>query len=117
MAPYLIHITCIFQLLECLFICLAEPGHLLKLDFRDKFDLESNFNCTYDYLEIRDGGHGFDRLINRYCGNTFPPMIISTSRYLWLRFVSDDTIEGAGFTAVYESIRSPTGELLLLELF
>ena len=88
----------------------AEPGHLLKLDFRDKFDLESNYNCTYDYLEIRDGGHGFDRLINRYCGNTFPPMIISTSRYLWLRFVSDDTIEGGGFTAVYESIRSPTGQ-------
>ncbi|PSN57420.1 Neuropilin and tolloid-like protein 2, partial [Blattella germanica] len=62
----------------------------------DKFDLENNFNCTYDFLEIRDGGHGFDRLIGRYCGTTFPPMIVSTTRYLWLRFVSDDTIEGAG---------------------
>jgi hypothetical protein len=88
----------------------AEPGHLLKLDFRNKFELEYNDNCTYDYLEIRDGGHGYDRLINRFCGNKFPPMILSTSRYLWMRFKSDDTIEGAGFTAVYESVLPPPGE-------
>ncbi|XP_069678374.1 uncharacterized protein Neto [Periplaneta americana] len=94
---------------DCIKILAAEPGHLLRLDFRDKFDLESSNNCTYDYLEVRDGGHGFDRLINKFCGSNFPPMIMSTSRYLWLRFVSDDTIEGSGFTAVYESVLPPPG--------
>jgi tolkin protein len=88
----------------------AEPGHILKLDFRNTFDLEYSNNCTYDYLEVRDGGHGYDRLIGLYCGKIFPDIIVSTSRYLWLRFKSDDTIEGAGFTAVYESILPSNGE-------
>jgi hypothetical protein len=88
----------------------AEPGHILKLDFRNTFDLEYSNNCTYDYLEVRDGGHGYDRLIGLYCGKIFPDIIGSTSRYLWLRFKSDDTIEGGGFTAVYESILPSNGE-------
>ncbi|PNF24071.1 hypothetical protein B7P43_G08100 [Cryptotermes secundus] len=91
-------------------LSLAEPGHILKLDFRNTFDVEYSNNCTYDYLEVRDGGHGYDRLIGQFCGNIFPDIIGSTSRYLWLRFKSDDTIEGAGFTAVYESILPSNGE-------
>lgn len=82
----------------------------MRLDFRNKFDLEYSNNCTYDYLEIRDGGHGYDRLKTKLCGSTFPQIIESTSRFLWLRFKSDDTIEGGGFTAVYESFRPENGE-------
>jgi hypothetical protein len=88
----------------------AEPGHRLKLDFSNTFDVEYSNNCTYDYLEVRDGGHGYDRLIGQFCGKIFPDIIGSTSRYLWLRFKSDDTIEGAGFAAVYESILPSNGE-------
>jgi tolkin protein len=61
-------------------------------------------------LEIRDGQHGYDLLKHKFCGNTFPDIIESSSRYLWLRFKSDDSIEGAGFTAVYESVLPETGE-------
>ncbi|GBP49802.1 Neuropilin and tolloid-like protein 2 [Eumeta japonica] len=46
---------------------------------------------------IRDGMHGYSMLINRYCGNNFPPRIQSTGPYLWLKFHSDDTIEYEGF--------------------
>lgn len=93
-----------------LLLVTAEPGHVLKLDFRNKFDLEYHKNCSYDFLEIRDGQHGYDKLKHKFCGSTFPDIVDSSSRYLWLRFKSDDSIEGAGFTAVYESVLPESGE-------
>lgn len=46
----------------------ASVGHTVKLDFRDKFSLEPSEGCKFDYLEVRDGGHGYDRLIGKWCG-------------------------------------------------
>ena len=41
------------------------------------------------------------------CGSNFPPIITSSGRSLWLRFVSDGTIEYTGFRAVYDFIPNP----------
>jgi hypothetical protein len=65
----------------------AEPGHLLRLDFRDDFYIEPSEECRYDYLEVRDGAHGYSTLIGTYCGNEFPPMLTSSDRYLCVKFV------------------------------
>jgi neuropilin and tolloid-like protein len=65
----------------------AEPGHLLRLDFRDDFYIEPSDDCRYDYLEVRDGAHGYSTLIGTYCGNEFPPMLTSSDRYLCVEFV------------------------------
>lgn len=65
----------------------AEPGHLLRLDFRDDFYIEPSEECRYDYLEVRDGAHGYSTLIGSYCGNEFPPMLTSSDRYLCVKFV------------------------------
>ena len=46
-------------------------------------------------------------MIDKYCGSNFPPIITSSGRSLWLRFVSDGTIEYAGFKAVYDFIPNP----------
>ena len=72
------------------------------MDFRDYFDIEESKNCTNDFLEIRDGAHGYSELIGRFCGSEFPRMITSQDRFLWLRFKSDETLEYRGFKAVYE---------------
>jgi neuropilin and tolloid-like protein len=61
----------------------AEPGHLLRLDFRDDFYIEPSEECRYDYLEVRDGAHGYSTLIGTYCGNQFPPMLTSSDRYIY----------------------------------
>ena len=58
-------------------------------------------------LQIRDGDQGYSKLINKYCGSKFPPIITSSGRSLWLRFVSDGTIEYSGFKAVYDYIPNP----------
>ncbi|XP_073986483.1 neuropilin and tolloid-like isoform X2 [Rhodnius prolixus] len=85
----------------------ARPGYQLKLDFRDSFYIEPSDECKFDYLEIRDGANGYDPLVGSYCGRSFPPIIISTGRALWLRFHSDENAEYSGFRAVYEEVKKP----------
>lgn len=92
---------------DCIRVITAPIGHTLKLDFRDKFSLEPSEECKFDYLEIRDGAHGYDPLIGRYCGESYPPAIPSTSRSLWLRFRSDENIEYSGFRAIWEEVPKP----------
>ena len=58
-------------------------------------------------VQIRDGAEGYSPLIDKYCGSNFPPIITSSGRSLWLRFVSDGTIEYTGFRAVYDFIPNP----------
>lgn len=86
----------------------APPGYLLRLDFRDEFRLEQSEDCRFDYLEIRDGAHGYSNLVGKFCGNKHPPPITSSDRYLWLRFVSDENIQYLGFRAVYWFVPRPT---------
>ncbi|KAF7988031.1 hypothetical protein HCN44_007525 [Aphidius gifuensis] len=100
---------------DCVRVLEADEGMLLKLDFRDIFELEAANNdketeCRFDYLEVRDGKYGFSTLIKKYCGTNFPPEIISKSRYLWLHFHSDDTIEYQGFKAIWTMVPRPTNQ-------
>ncbi|XP_053980364.1 uncharacterized protein LOC128877245 [Hylaeus volcanicus] len=96
------------NLTECVRVLEADKDMLLKLDFRDEFKLEDSADCRYDFLEVRDGQHGYSNLLGNYCGTNFPPEITSKTRYLWLRFHSDDSIEGKGFKAVWSMIPRPT---------
>nr|XP_012137346.1 PREDICTED: uncharacterized protein LOC100879659 [Megachile rotundata] len=96
------------NLTECVKVLEADEGMQLKLDFRDEFKLEESTDCRYDFLEVRDGQHGFSNLLGNFCGTNFPPEITSKTRYLWLRFKSDDSIEGKGFRAVWSMVPRPT---------
>lgn len=59
--------------------------------------IERHDSCAYDYLEIRDGSSESSSLIGRYCGYDKPDDIKSTSNRLWMKFVSDGSINKAGF--------------------
>uniref|UniRef100_A0A493TTD1 Bone morphogenetic protein 1 n=1 Tax=Anas platyrhynchos platyrhynchos TaxID=8840 RepID=A0A493TTD1_ANAPP len=59
--------------------------------------IERHDSCAYDYLEIRDGSSEASSLIGRYCGYDKPDDIKSTSNKLWMKFVSDGSINKAGF--------------------
>lgn len=100
--------------IKCFRTLEASYNYFVRVDFRDFFKIEppSNENrCEYDYLEIRDGDQGYSPLIGKYCGDNFPPVITSSGTSLWLRFVSDGTIEYNGFRAVYEYIQNPLESL------
>ncbi|XP_023309803.1 neuropilin and tolloid-like protein 2 [Anoplophora glabripennis] len=87
---------------------MAPSQHLIKLDFRDYFRIEHSTNCMNDFLEIRDGRHGYNKIKEHpFCGENFPPLITSSDRHLWIHFKSDDNIEDKGFKAIYEFVPRP----------
>ncbi|XP_052897591.1 uncharacterized protein LOC128304443 [Anopheles moucheti] len=96
---------------DCVVVLEAPVGFLVRLDFRDHFHIEPSEECKYDFLEIRDGAHGFSTLIGKYCGQTYPPMITSKERFLWLHFHSDENIEYNGFVVVYDYVPRPTSSI------
>ena len=55
----------------------------------------------YDYLEIRDGHEETSPLIGKFCGYKLPDDIKSTSNKLYVKFVSDGSVQKAGFAASF----------------
>lgn len=65
------------------------------------FQLQSSMNCNNDYVEIREG-NSTGPLIARFCGNSLPSNYTSVlGHVLWVKFVSDATVSGAGFRATF----------------
>ncbi|XP_041375207.1 neuropilin and tolloid-like protein 2 [Gigantopelta aegis] len=91
---------------DCVLYLEAPIGFKIQLDFRDKFELEKSDDCKYDYLEIRDGPFAYSPLIGRFCGDNYPPLVESKTRFLWMRFKTDDLLQYGGFRAIYEYIKS-----------
>jgi cubilin len=86
--------------LDCNWILMATEGTYFTLNF-EFFDLEKPDNmtkkCSYDYLEIRDGGDSLSPVIDRICGKTFDPVVVSSSQKLFIHFHSDSGVESRGF--------------------
>ncbi|KAL2093356.1 hypothetical protein ACEWY4_010668 [Coilia grayii] len=86
---------------ECVFILEAYPRKRIQLEFDERFFLEWSFECRFDNIEVRDGPFGFSPLINRFCGGRSPGMVLSTGRFMWIKFTSDEELEGLGFSVRY----------------
>ena len=69
------------------------------------FEIENHDNCVYDYLEIRDGQDSTAELIGTFCGYKMPKDIKSTTNSLWIKFVSDGSVQKAGFSASFMKVR------------
>ncbi|NXW91663.1 BMP1 protein, partial [Alopecoenas beccarii] len=80
----------------CVWKITVSDGFHVGLTFQS-FEIERHDSCAYDYLEIRDGSSESSSLIGRYCGYDKPDDIKSTSNKLWMKFVSDGSINKAGF--------------------
>ncbi|KAG2462370.1 TLL2 protein, partial [Polypterus senegalus] len=83
---------------ECIWKITVSQGFHVGLSFQ-AFEIERHDNCAYDFLEIRDGVHDDSPLIGHYCGYEKPDDVKSTSNQLWMKFVSDGSINKAGFAA------------------
>ncbi|KAL2098307.1 hypothetical protein ACEWY4_007514 [Coilia grayii] len=83
---------------ECVWRITVADGYNVGLSFQ-AFEIERHDSCAYDYLEVRDGLSESSPLIGRFCGYDKPEDIRSTSNLLWMKFVSDGTVNKAGFAA------------------
>ncbi|KAK2718001.1 protein tolkin-like [Artemia franciscana] len=85
---------------ECVWKITVPADHTVALKFQS-FEIENHDNCVYDYLEIRDGTEENSPLIGIFCGHKVPDDIKSTGPHLWVKFVSDSSVQKAGFAASF----------------
>ncbi|XP_071440384.1 protein tolkin [Hetaerina americana] len=85
---------------ECVWKITVPLEYQVALKFQS-FEIENHDNCVYDYLEVRDGHDSNSPLIGVFCGYKGPPDIRSTSNKLLVKFVSDGSVQKAGFSAAF----------------
>ncbi|EDV28197.1 uncharacterized protein TRIADDRAFT_53561 [Trichoplax adhaerens] len=85
---------------DCVWTVARPPGNKLEILFTD-MDLEQNANCSYDFVEIRDGSYPTSPLLGRYCGSSKPALIKSTSNHIRILFRSDGNQVSKGFRLQY----------------
>ena len=65
------------------------------------YQIENHDNCVYDYIEIRDGADATSTKFGAFCGYKMPDDIKSTGNQLYVKFVSDGSVQKAGFAASF----------------
>ncbi|CAG5867410.1 unnamed protein product [Menidia menidia] len=84
----------------CVWKITVAEGFDVGISFQS-FEIERHDSCAYDYVEVRDGGSESSPLLGRFCGYEKPESIKSNSNHLWLKFVSDGSVNKAGFAASF----------------
>lgn len=67
-----------------------------------QLSLESDPNCRYDYIELRDGNDMRSPVIGRFCGDQLPPPMKSSSNLLHILFTSDGYNNFDGFVLTFQ---------------
>ena len=69
---------------DCVYIISLQIGTLINLS-TEIFDVEDDSQCSYDWLEIRDGSLEDSPIIGKFCGTNMPSSIQSTQNNMWMR--------------------------------
>lgn len=96
---------------ECVYIISVKTGRQIELNFT-KFELEDHDDCSFDYVEVRNGGTVTSPLIGKYCGSKLPPILTSFSNQLYLTFKSDQSRNYAGFELEWDATATGCGGIL-----
>ncbi|KAJ7996570.1 hypothetical protein DPEC_G00238440 [Dallia pectoralis] len=102
---------------SCSWLITVEPDQVIQVKF-DKFDVETDSYCRFDYVAFFNGGEKDDsRRIGKYCGVVSPEPIVTFGNVLLVQFVSDLSVTSDGFMASYTSIpresRTPSVDHIL----
>ncbi|XP_003450532.1 procollagen C-endopeptidase enhancer a [Oreochromis niloticus] len=89
---------------SCSWLITVDPNMVIHVNF-DKFALEDDAYCRFDYVAFFNGGERDDsRLIGKYCGDQVPEPIVTSGNVLLVQFVSDLSVTSDGFLARFTSI-------------
>lgn len=111
--------------IQCTWLIIAPKGSIIYLNF-ESFDvghIGSCFSMNGDecsYVYVREGKYESSKDIGKYCGSRVPKKIVSTGRYLWIRFKASQyrsTRFKAYFTVVKEEMelnKQSHAELLVI---
>ncbi|POI33205.1 hypothetical protein CIB84_003043 [Bambusicola thoracicus] len=86
----------------CSWHIVAPKNQLIELKF-EKFDVERDNYCRYDYVAVFNGGEINDaKRIGKYCGDSPPAPIVSEKNELFIQFLSDLSLTADGFIGHYK---------------
>lgn len=85
---------------ECVWKITVDTDYSVALKFHS-FEIESHDDCVYDYLEIRDGPDPTSKELGRFCGYKIPEDVKSSGNTLYVKFVSDGSVQKLGFAASF----------------
>ncbi|XP_010219070.1 PREDICTED: cubilin-like, partial [Tinamus guttatus] len=91
--------------LECVWIITAPENKRIHFTFTS-FALEgqSARTCRYDYVKLYDGDNENANLVGTYCGSMMPAPFLSSSNFLTVKFITDNSVEREGFNATYTTV-------------
>ena len=69
-----------------------------------EFDLESAGNCYYDSLTVYGGPDDTSPQLVQMCARQTNVTVTSNGNNMMVRFISDGSIRGKGFTAEYKTL-------------
>ncbi|XP_071942939.1 cubilin-like isoform X2 [Antedon mediterranea] len=97
--------------LVCTWLISVDVNKLVQLSFGSSFDIESGLGgqCDYDYIEVRDGISPYAPLVSKFCGLNAPSNFNASSNQLYVKFLTDSSIGGTGFTITYGSVDPTCG--------
>ncbi len=77
----------------------------LPLSFQtfNEFEIEQHQECAYDHLEAFDGDSDTAAILGRLCGSKIPEQLVSTGNKMYLRFISDASVQRKGFQATHST--------------
>ncbi|KAF0762933.1 cubilin, partial [Aphis craccivora] len=96
---------------DCYWTLNAIPGKRIQLNFFS-LKFERHINCSYDYLEIRDGFTQHSPVLAKLCNTTssgLPPPILTSGSHANLHFHSDGSGQDYGFQMTYNVIEGIPG--------
>uniref|UniRef100_A0A8C0MJ11 Procollagen C-endopeptidase enhancer 2 n=2 Tax=Canis lupus familiaris TaxID=9615 RepID=A0A8C0MJ11_CANLF len=86
----------------CMWHIVAPKNQLIELKF-EKFDVERDNYCRYDFVAVFNGGEVNDaKRIGKYCGDSPPAPIVSERNELLIQFLSDLSLTADGFIGHYK---------------
>ncbi|GCB64281.1 hypothetical protein scyTo_0009788, partial [Scyliorhinus torazame] len=95
---------------QCEWLLEGPEGHYLTITF-SAFNLESTPDCIKEFVEIREY-NASGRLLGRHCDNTLPSAVDTSSSIAYVKFSTDGSGSGSGFSLQFEaSIEDCGGEL------
>lgn len=69
----------------------------------NEFEIEQHQECAYDHLEAFDGDSDTAAILGRLCGSKIPEQLVSTGNKMYLRFISDASVQRKGFQATHST--------------
>ncbi|XP_024214976.1 cubilin [Halyomorpha halys] len=92
----------------CTWLISSPPGTIIQLTWLS-FNLEKSFNCNRDWVVIYDKNPNqaySGQLGDKYCGNSLPPAMTSSSNLMSIVLHTDTTVSAPGFSASYLAVDS-----------